>query len=70
RALRVAERTQAGAVWINTYRMASTLAPFGGFKNSGYGREGGMQSIYDYTRSKTIWISTSSEPVANPFVMR
>jgi len=70
RAMRVAERTRAGAVWINTYRMSSTLAPFGGFKNSGYGREGGMQAIYDYTRSKTIWISTSSEPVANPFVMR
>jgi (Z)-2-((N-methylformamido)methylene)-5-hydroxybutyrolactone dehydrogenase len=70
RAMRVAERTRAGVVWINTYRMASMVAPFGGFKNSGYGREGGLQSIYDYTRPKTIWISTTSEPVANPFVMR
>jgi (Z)-2-((N-methylformamido)methylene)-5-hydroxybutyrolactone dehydrogenase len=70
RAMRVAERTRAGVVWINTYRMASMVAPFGGFKNSGYGREGGLQSIYDYTRPKTIWVSTTSEPVANPFVMR
>ena len=40
------------------------------FKDSGYGREGGLQAVYDYTRSKTVWINTSSEPVADPFVMR
>jgi len=70
RAMRVAKQIRSGIVWVNTYRMVSALAPFGGFKNSGYGREGGSQSIYDYTRPKTIWVSSSTEPVANPFVMR
>jgi acyl-CoA reductase-like NAD-dependent aldehyde dehydrogenase len=53
-----------------TYRVVSPVAEFGGFKNSGYGRESDMQAIYDYTRVKTIWLNTSSEPMANPFVMR
>ena len=39
-------------------------------KGSGYGRESGFQAIYDYTRPKTIWMDLSSEPMANPFVMR
>ena len=46
------------------------IAEFGGFKDSGYGRESGFQAIYDYTRPKTIWINTSADPIANPFVMR
>lgn len=70
RAMRVSRATQSGIVWVNTYRMVSPIAEFGGFKNSGYGRESGFQSIYDYTRTKTVWINTSTEPVANPFVMR
>ncbi len=70
RAMRVAKQIRSGIVWVNTYRMVSALAPFGGFKNSGYGREGGFQSIYDYTRPKTVWVSSSTAPVANPFVMR
>ena len=48
----------------------SPIAEFGGFKESGFGRESGMQAIYDYTRPKTVWINTSAEPMANPFVMR
>jgi acyl-CoA reductase-like NAD-dependent aldehyde dehydrogenase len=70
RALRVANAIRAGIVWINTYRVVSPIAEFGGFKNSGYGRESGFQAIYDYTRPKTVWINTSPEPMANPFVMR
>ncbi len=70
RALRVARATRAGIVWINTYRVVSPIAEFGGFKDSGYGRESGFQAIYDYTRPKTVWINTSKEPIANPFVMR
>ena len=50
--------------------MVSPIAEFGGFKDSGYGRESGAQAIYDYTRPKTVWINTSPEPMANPFVMR
>jgi aldehyde dehydrogenase (NAD+) len=70
RSLRMTKDVRAGIVWVNTYRMVSPIAEFGGFKNSGYGRESGMQAIYDYTRVKTIWFNTSSEPMANPFVMR
>lgn len=70
RALRVSKAIRAGIVWINTYRMVSPITEIGGFKDSGYGREGGLQAVYDYTRSKTVWINTSSEPVADPFVMR
>ena len=70
RALRVSDAIRSGIVWINTYRVISPIAPFGGFKNSGPGRESGIDTIYDYTRTKTVWINTSSEPMANPFVMR
>ena len=70
RAMRVMKKIRAGIVWVNTYRVVSPIAEFGGCKDSGYGRESGMQAIYDYTRPKTAWINTSSEPMANPFVMR
>ena len=53
-----------------TTRAVSPIAAFGGVKGSGYGRESGFQAMYDYTRPKTIWVNTSSEPIANPFVMR
>ncbi|MGB7243234.1 MAG: aldehyde dehydrogenase [Sulfitobacter sp.] len=70
RSLRMANAVQAGIVWVNTYRMVSPIAEFGGGKGSGYGRESGFQAIYDYTRPKTIWMNTSDAPMANPFVMR
>jgi len=70
RAHRVSDRIRSGICWINTYRAVSPIAPFGGYNKSGYGREAGMESILDYTRTKTTWINTSSEPMANPFVMR
>ena len=43
--------------------------PFGGFGQCGYGREAGKDAIYDNTRTKTVWVNTSEEPMANPFVM-
>jgi acyl-CoA reductase-like NAD-dependent aldehyde dehydrogenase len=70
RALRVTKALRAGIVWVNTYRVVSPIAEFGGYKESGYGRESGFQAIYDYTRPKTVWINTSSAPITNPFVMR
>jgi len=70
KALRVTRQLRAGIVWVNTYRVVSPIAEFGGFKESGYGRESGLQAIYDYTRPKTVWINTSDQPMANPFVMR
>jgi acyl-CoA reductase-like NAD-dependent aldehyde dehydrogenase len=70
RSMRVARAIEAGIVWVNTYRVVSPIAEFGGNKGSGYGRESGFQAMYDYTRPKTIWLNTSSEPMVNPFVMR
>ncbi|WP_395663741.1 aldehyde dehydrogenase [Aestuariivirga sp.] len=70
RAMRMSRHLRAGIVWVNTYRVVSPIAPFGGYKESGYGRESGMQAVYDYTRPKTVWINTSDAPLANPFVMR
>ncbi|MBP49092.1 MAG: carnitine dehydratase [Acidiferrobacteraceae bacterium] len=70
RALRVTKALRAGIVWVNTYRMVSPLAPFGGYKESGYGRESGLQAIYDYTRPKTVWLNTSPDPIADPFMMQ
>jgi len=70
RALRVSDAIHSGIIWVNTYRVISPIAPFGGFKQSGPGRESGIDAINDYTRTKTVWINTSSEPMANPFVMR
>ena len=70
RALRVSKAIRAGIVWVNTYRMVSPIAPFGGYKDSGYGRESGMDAIYDYTRPKTVWLNTSPDPISDPFVMQ
>ena len=70
RALRITKGIRSGIVWVNTYRMVSPLAPFGGYKDSGYGRESGLEAIYDYTRSKTVWLNTSPDPIADPFVMQ
>jgi acyl-CoA reductase-like NAD-dependent aldehyde dehydrogenase len=66
----VSARIKAGICWVNTYRAISPIAPFGGYGASGYGREAGLESVLDYTRTKTTWISTSDVPMANPFVMR
>lgn len=70
RAHRLIRRLRAGIVWVNTYRAVSPIVPFGGYGQSGLGREGGAESIRDYTRTKSVWIRTSDEPIADPFVMR
>lgn len=70
RAHRLMKGIRAGIVWVNTYRAVSPIAPFGGFGLSGQGREGGMAAALDYTRTKTIWLRTSDDPIPDPFVMR
>ena len=70
RAHRVIRKIRAGIVWVNTYRVISPMMPFGGYGMSGYGREGGAESILDYLRPKAVWINTSDTPIADPFVMR
>ena len=70
RSIRMSKRVKAGIIWVNTYRVISPIAEFGGYKNSGFGREAGMQAIYDYTRPKTVWVNLSDAPIANPFKPR
>lgn len=69
RILRGTAALDAGTVWVNTYRAVSYLAPFGGYKRSGIGRENGRKAIESYLQTKTVWIDTSGR-TANPFVIR
>lgn len=69
RAFRVSGRIQAGTVWVNTYRAVSFMSPFGGYKDSGLGRENGSHAIQEYLQTKSVWINTGAV-TANPFVMR
>jgi len=69
RALRGATAMEAGMVWINSYRAVSYMAPFGGYKRSGIGRESGQEAINSYLQTKTVWIDTIGK-TANPFVIR
>ena len=70
KALRVSKAVRAGIVFVNTYRLISPVAPFGGFQNSGFGRESGMEVIRDYSRIKTTWINTSKDIMGDPFIIR
>ena len=67
-ALRMSEKLEAGSVWINTYRDISYTTPFGGYKQSGIGRENGIEGIREYLQTKAVWISTAAE-IPNPFVI-
>lgn len=69
RIMRMTSAIQAGTVWVNTYRVISYMAPTGGYKASGIGRENGQSSINEYLTTKSVMISTAGQ-VANPFVMR
>ncbi|MFN0318255.1 MAG: aldehyde dehydrogenase [Burkholderiales bacterium] len=69
RAIRMSERIQAGTVWVNTYRAVSYLSPFGGYKDSGLGRESGQEAIREYLQVKSVWINTGAA-TGNPFVLR
>ena len=52
----VARKLQAGTVWINTYNVYDTAAPFGGYKQSGFGREMSAHALDHYTQIKTVWV--------------
>jgi acyl-CoA reductase-like NAD-dependent aldehyde dehydrogenase len=56
KALRLAEQLEVGTVWINTYGMFDVAVPFGGRKQSGFGRELGEEALEPYLQSKSIWI--------------
>jgi (Z)-2-((N-methylformamido)methylene)-5-hydroxybutyrolactone dehydrogenase len=70
RAHRVADALDASTVWVNMYRAVSYRSPFGGRRNSGYGRENGLEGLNEMTQTKSVWIDTSGAPIADPFVLR
>jgi acyl-CoA reductase-like NAD-dependent aldehyde dehydrogenase len=59
RAHRVAHRLEAGTVWVNTYHPLDAASPFGGYKQSGYGRELGAYALDLYTQIKSVWVDLS-----------
>ncbi|MDX3926316.1 MAG: aldehyde dehydrogenase [Shinella sp.] len=69
RAVRMPERLEAGSVWVNMYRATSYLSPFGGYKQSGFGRENGQTAIDEYLQEKSVWIDAGNS-IPAPFVQR
>lgn len=69
RAFKMAERIRSGTVWVNTYRAVSFLAPFGGYKKSGIGRESGQAAIDEYLQTKCVWINLA-EGIPDSFIIR
>ncbi len=63
RAHRLAKAVKAGVVWINTYNMFNAASPFGGYKQSGYGREMGRHALELYTQVKSVWVDLSGKPI-------
>jgi aldehyde dehydrogenase (NAD+) len=68
RAMRVAQKLEAGTVWVNRYRAVSYVMPFGGYKRSGLGRENGIEVMHEYLQVKSIHVNLSTAPVINAFV--
>jgi aldehyde dehydrogenase (NAD+)/phenylacetaldehyde dehydrogenase len=59
KALKAARAVQAGTVWVNTYNMYDAASPFGGFKQSGFGRDLGVHALEGYTQVKSVWVDLS-----------
>jgi aldehyde dehydrogenase (NAD+) len=59
KALRAAQAIRAGTVWVNAYNLFDAALPFGGFKESGFGREMGAAGLEHYTEIKTVWVDLS-----------
>lgn len=68
RAHRVAARIRAGSVWINAYRVVAPHVPFGGFGQSGIGRENGADAIKEYTETKAVWVELTGA-TRDPFTL-
>ncbi len=60
RAHRVAAALQTGMVWINSYKRVNPGSPFGGVRNSGYGREMGFEAMREYTEAKSVWVNVDA----------
>ena len=63
RAHRFAKEVKAGVIWINTFNMFNAASPFGGYKQSGYGREMGKHALELYTQVKSVWVDLSGKPI-------
>ncbi len=61
KAHRVAHQIRAGTIWINNYRVWNWLMPFGGYKDSGYGRENGIYVMEHYTQTKSVWVDLQDD---------
>lgn len=70
RAVRMSKALHAGMVWVNTYRAYSFTVPVGGMKQSGLGRESGIEAINEYLETKSVMISTAPSAPSNPFVQK
>jgi len=68
RAHRMADNLDAGTVWVNEYRTVSHKSPFGGYKDSGLGRENGKEALDEYRQTKSVWLDFSGE-VDDPFTL-
>jgi aldehyde dehydrogenase (NAD+) len=68
RAHRVAAKVHAGTVWVNDYRVVGPGMPFGGFNDSGLGRENGIDALDEYTENKSVFVELTGQ-VRDPFRM-
>ena len=57
KAHRIARAVKAGTVWINTYNLYDPALPFGGFKESGFGRDQGKDALEKFTQTKSVWVN-------------
>jgi aldehyde dehydrogenase (NAD+) len=62
RAITVSERLQVGQVFVNTWSTNAVQTPFGGWKNSGYGREKGIEALHHYTQVKCVTLKLKRSP--------
>ncbi|WP_110600874.1 aldehyde dehydrogenase family protein [Salinicola lusitanus] len=61
RAHRVAGQLRAGTIWINSYKAINVMSPFGGFRDSGFGRSSGLDGLREYTVPQSVWVETGAE---------
>lgn len=69
RAMSIPKQLEAGTVWVNAYRLVSYVAPFGGVKASGIGRENGIRAMYEYLEAKSVFINPTPG-IEDPFVLQ
>jgi aldehyde dehydrogenase (NAD+) len=61
RAHRVAAAVESGMVWVNSYKRVNPGSPFGGIRNSGYGREMGFEAMHEYTEARSVWVNVDAD---------